>query len=1408
MAMLLTPAGQTHLLRPAATAWLSQPDAGRFVFVERVSFAWWRPTLSLHNVEVVVDGATHRMDELTWKGWDWRTGPDGGLRLGVLVVSGVDVDLSMLLRSDDSQAKAPPFTTEDLPFFRFGQVQLNDITLRAGDWQSHWAGLVISDGHHAPGAPLRAKLQFDGLSLDGPDSLWVGQVPMDTLAFRMNAQGPQWQLEAFQVSGLGLRALGQIQWDGTSRNMETHLDLNWAPRISASHFAAHQALSLDSMWATMAAHPATEADWTGHWSGAWNFETATGHLQAEGATGPMGLGIEQLRWEFPSHSISANLHTTAAQWLPFVGKTGLETLFPSAEIHIQADENQIDLLAMAPGPNAAEIVVQTQHAGWPDLQHPELKAHWAWKNLSPQGLSFWPSGESTAFTTHGDMDLSLTLREMRMDGSLTAQEGDGSVQQLTFSAQAPTFPNWTESMPPGWRADWTANMVSDAWPLALSGQWTNEGDAAWTAQTDVQLKGVRPLPRSEMPIFGSASLSIGRVSHGAIAGQQRWEGRLEMRDLNFVTEERPIRIDRFDAFGHWNGRHADLQWASDLGHGHARGDGRIERWWDWLLAEEHRDNQVPVPQASAAITLTNVRPLAALTGWPVDIAPGTQFEWASSGTDNLFHGKMRCDWAQWSPWRLDGFFLDLTGQGDELFITTSLDSLRDVDRQYAVDLHCDVHADSVWTLDVNWLGITDAPSSIRMQLHEPERNLFEAEVFALDFPVYGLPLSLQAPFPVLRYDLAQGLAELPHLTFNTGAGSLTFQPFSTRLDDLDLRLQWTEPHLPGFAGAPWATAGLGTTGPISLSIDACGSWPAPELSARAEVNQWASPAGNIQQLQAAWHGDLSGGALMLEVQEKDQTVLGAIGHLQSSGELAGSLSFRAMPTSWLNPVLQAGSVSLDGPLAGHIDVNGSLQRPALSGTIRAENVKAHIGYLGSSVSLTGDIDIEEDAIAFDNLALRDAQGQPAQAIGTILHDEFAAWNFDISLDMNKAPFQLMNLRRTDNDLFYGQAFVQGWGNVSGSAADLQIEANLTTAAGTQFVLPMDRVTTPSYADFIQFKSPQAAANVPEAESPVELAQVRLKLGLDVREDAETRIIFNEAIGDEIVGRTRGHLDLTINDFERFEMSGALEVVEGYYNLALSGLVQKRFVVDPGGTITWIRDPYGAAMDLVARYTVRTSLDNLLVGTTDLPGRLPVDLRLNLKGALLRPDISFDVELPRANPQLQALVDNALFDEDEKNRQAISLLALGQFMSQDPNVPLISDVSLAEQSTALLTAQLGNWLSSLAKGVDVGLNYGSSNLSGEQEVAVALSTQFLDDRLHIEGEARGTTPGAAVSQADVQLQDLRIAYDITEDGRLQISGYRETAPGWNGLDGATTTGIGIRFREQFDRWKDLLSKENP
>lgn len=1405
LAGLLTPAGQTHVVRPILTRVLSDLEQGLTVSVGEVSLAWWRPELTVKEVRVIWQGVPIEVQSLHWRGWEWSPDEDDRLRLGVVVVDGVSLNLTDWepIETDNPD---PPISTELLPYLGWAHLRLDNFRLQMDDYAFTWSRLAIEDFSHTSANGLEAELAWQGLQATGPEEMWQGSLPIERLSARLKASGTDWTLPTLSLQALGIAWDGQIQYAAATEFLEADGELEWPPPATIDAFAQRHFLEMDSLWESLGHQIFLQSTITGAVHAEWDLHENSGHAAIHHATGPLNIRLDSASWHWPENEGEVHFVAKQQDWLPILGTTGLEIPFETAHVDAHTGPSNSHVLIRGANQRPAQVSLLLEHPrGW-NLDAPDFLAFIEVQNLP---LKPWMRSDFDGLS-EGEMDanmnLSLNADGLAANGVVAAEVNNEPRHVLSFEANAGGLENG--ALPNGWTTRATVNVESPLFPLAAEGSWAKASDDGWQAVVDFDFQGFRPFLASDLPIFGTARAQMQRIQRNAAGGAGgRWEGDLALRNINILTAERPIRLDRFDLFGFWNGREIQGEWASDWGHGEWRGDGRMANWLAWLESEEHRTTGRPVPQASVDLVLSRWRPIAALLDLPMDMAPGTRLTWRSDGFSDDFESTVSSAYIRWDQWHANQLFLNLDGNREELFVTAALDSIWDSERKYASDLNVDIHADSVWTLDVNWLGLTEEPSSIRLQISEEEIGVFEADLYALDFPVYGIPISLEAPYPRLAYNANDGEASIPAMAFSTSAGELRLNPLATAPDDLDIRLEWTEPQIPTLAGAPWFPDNLGTTGPFAFQLDACGSMTNPEVSARLVMADWASPAGPLQQVELVYNGGLTEGSFLLDVQDEDQTVLALHGQHRPEGDVSALLSFKALPADWLNPVLASGTIDLQGPLSGHLDLSGSINTPRIAGRIRADEVLANIGYLGTALTIDGNIDIGEDFIAFDNFQLRDPQGHNARAIGTILHTDYADWNFDVSLDMSEEPFALMNLSRTDNDLFFGKAFVTGWGNISGSDADLRIEADLATASGTTFALPMDRISTPTYADFIQFKSPASEAEALDKPKE-ELASIRLKLGLDVGEDAEARIIFNEALGDEIVGRTKGHLDLTINDFERFEMSGALEVVQGHYNLALSGLVQKRFDVDPGGTITWIRDPYGAEMNLVARHTVRTSLDNLLAGTTDLPGRMPVDLRLDLQGALLRPDISFDVELPRANPQLQAMVDNALFDEDEKNRQAISLLALGQFISQDPNVPLISDVSLTEQSTALLTAQLGNWLSSLAKGVDVGLNYGANNLSGEQEVAVALSTQFLDDRLHIEGEARGTTPGAAVSQADVQLQDLRVAYDITEDGRVQISGYRETAPGWNGLDGSTTMGIGIRFREQFDAWSELFHRKKP
>ena len=1305
--------------------------------------------------------------------------------LGAFEARGLQVNWPLDGESGETEFKPEDWDWAALPPIKLNHLFITHSEIVAGEWQAAWDTLALHDWQAAPDRGISGRWDLRGLKIHGPADALPGSIAPQVLRSQIELGPEAWKIINGEIEWAGIALGADLQWVLNSRawDAQTELEFLWADAVDyaiEAKWLESLPEGLADVWPEIrATHTHAKVALAGDSNG-WTVNLTEAQL-------PWQVEVE--RATFSSADSAWRLEAVLPQHF-MVERIGIFSPKAAMPVVVEGTGGGLDL-ANSPSPADPNW---TLSLSWPRIPT-SIDSLEASVSLAFDGLRLANSPLPRYKILGAEVRAELTPRSWDIRGHLAGSASDQPIETLSFHSK------WHPA-DEAWTATAELNMDGDWMPLEGDLQVRFVDLQDWNMVWDGNFKGIQPIPNTDMPIHSSVHLEIGSRQLGSSRTARRWEGVVQLRNTTLLRRQQPpLQIQRFDLFGHWNQRAFDVEWASDLGRATFSGDGRWERWSAWLEAQETRNLNVPVPAASVDIEFTRVHPITELLDLPLALPAGSRLTWQSTGDSPQFQGAFTGDFLKWEDVEASGVHLDLDGSLQELFVNVAVDSLQEGQRRLASDLAIDLHADTVWTADIAWQGDADRPSAVRFQL-EMSEVLWAATLFALDFPIKDQTLSLLTPNPTLTWAPQTKRLRSPALEFSTGSGTLQIHSLQTSGDSLDLQAQWEEPHFPDLTG--WGLPEV-QTGSVLWEIEACGPWDALGLGAHLTVKNWDSPAGPIEHIEGLWNGSLEEGTVWLDVREHDATVLGIHGRHMGIDALDATLSFQALPARWLNPVLESGTVALDGSLSGGIRVTGNPLRPTLQGVVDAQNIHATVGYLGTDLVAQGLLEIGPDHFSFDNWTLQDVKARQARATGTILHENFEDWNFDISLDLSAEPFQIMDLGRQDNDMFYGTAIVTGWGNVSGSDRDLRIEADLKTAEGSEFALPMDRISTPTYADFIRFKTAKTSAETPEVGGPEDLAQIRLKLGIDVTETAQARIIFNEALGDEIFGRTRGHLDLVINDFERFEMNGGLEVVEGHYNLALSGLIQRRFDVDPGGTITWLGDPYGGEMDLTARHTVRTRLDNLLPGTSDLPGRVPVDLKLDLRGAVLRPDISFDVEVPRASPQLQALVDNALFDEDEKNRQAISLLALGQFISPDPNVPLIADVSLTEQSTALLTAQLGNWLSSFTGGVDVGLNYGANDLSGEQEVALALSTQMLDDRLHIEGEARGTAAGAT-STTDVSLQDVRIAYDLTEDGRLQISGYRETQPGFTGADGITTMGIGLRFRQQFDRWRELFRRE--
>ena len=134
-----------------------------------------------------------------------------------------------------------------------------------------------------------------------------------------------------------------------------------------------------------------------------------------------------------------------------------------------------------------------------------------------------------------------------------------------------------------------------------------------------------------------------------------------------------------------------------------------------------------------------------------------------------------------------------------------------------------------------------------------------------------------------------------------------------------------------------------------------------------------------------------------------------------------------------------------------------------------KKAKVKIEYLGIEYDVNGRFDVKPDGIELNGIDIKDNHGGEGVLVGTALHENYEKWNSDVSMsidDPNK-PLEVMNIPRSPDAHFYGNANALGDINVFGYEDKIYIEAQLKTTKGTQFVLPMDAGTSSTWSSFVE-----------------------------------------------------------------------------------------------------------------------------------------------------------------------------------------------------------------------------------------------------------------------------------------------------------------------------------------------------
>ncbi|MBO9732023.1 MAG: translocation/assembly module TamB domain-containing protein [Chitinophaga sp.] len=556
---------------------------------------------------------------------------------------------------------------------------------------------------------------------------------------------------------------------------------------------------------------------------------------------------------------------------------------------------------------------------------------------------------------------------------------------------------------------------------------------------------------------------------------------------------------------------------------------------------------------------------------------------------------------------------------------------------------------------------------------------------------------------------------------------------------------------------------------------------------------------------------------------------GKVGLLAANRDIDANIKLNGTSISLLNKYL-AGYVSqLTGTVAGTLNISGTTALPSVKGTLTLDTIGVTVDYLGTHYRIPKlNVNVDDNLIEFGNFVLVDKNNTVGKASGYISHDHFDKLNFDF--DVTGRGFVFLNTSSKDNDLFYGDVIADGKVYFSGPLNDMQMHILARPIKGTHFYLPMSDSKDIGKYDYITFKT--YGTEIAEKKKKKDNTKLTVKLDIAANPDAQIDVILDATTGDIISANGTGNLQVTVNTEGDFTMFGNYEINNGSYNFTFQRLTSWKFDIEKNSTITWNGDPSEARVNIMAKYSLpKVSLYNLVgQGTNPDKDKLAtrtekVDVEINLRGALMKPDITYSIELPEVGSLayesgVAAHLKEINNDQNKALFQVWGLLFSNQFLPDDAsstaaaNVGITGKNSVGQALSAQAQAILNNITGALLKGSGIGVNvnYRAYNVGGpldnssvdRNQVSAGITSNLFNNRFRLyAGGDYDWGKTATSANTNRFAGDFRIEYLLTPDGRFRINAFSKTDYDVYNLNNRTKSGVGISYIREYNRFSELF-----
>ncbi|WP_282457155.1 translocation/assembly module TamB domain-containing protein [Chitinophaga sedimenti] len=328
-----------------------------------------------------------------------------------------------------------------------------------------------------------------------------------------------------------------------------------------------------------------------------------------------------------------------------------------------------------------------------------------------------------------------------------------------------------------------------------------------------------------------------------------------------------------------------------------------------------------------------------------------------------------------------------------------------------------------------------------------------------------------------------------------------------------------------------------------------------------------------------------------------------------------------------------------------------------------------------------------------------------------------------------------------------------------------------------------------------------------------------------------RLVIDPGNGDYLEVQGNATLNMTLDPSNKMSLTGRYEISEGKYAMSLNQLIKREFEIEKGSTIIWNGEATSADVNIKAKYAVNAPAidligDQVTDATTNKAQynqKVPVEVFLIITGELLKPEISFQLDMPENS---RNVLDGALYTRlkqinqvpSELNKQVMGLLVLNRFISENPFDQLDSRTGssfedIARKSVSkVLSQQLNNLAGSLIKGFDINFDlqseddYSSGTREESTNLKVDVSKRLFNDRLTVTvGSNVGITGNGDPQEASTLVGDVTAEYALTRDGRYRLRAYRRNLSETIIEGQVIETGVAFMLVMDYDEFREIFER---